>query len=183
MRLRHSVKIAAALGAVAIGAGFLAQGSANAATVGKEVTTVSFKLHAETATPGPSAARTASPIIRAGVSADVPATTITCTLTIDNPHHSTHVPGTANVVSGVSCGAPVSSIELTIYLFDFTHGRGEEDEFSNVGAASLSGNVAIDPCESGDYEGLAETTVTWPPGYTPSPQTWDEESPVVPISC
>jgi hypothetical protein len=117
------------------------------------------------------------------MSTNIPAATITCTLNIDNPHHSTHVPGTANVEANVSCTAPVYSIELTIYLFDLTHGRGEEDEFTNAGVASLSGNVAIDPCESGEYEGLAETTVTWPPGYTPSPQTWDVESPDVAISC
>lgn len=182
-KLRDGVKIATALGAIAMVAGFLAPGSAAAATAGKEATSASFTLQAETATPGPSASRNAAPSIRPGTGALSPDASTTCTLSIDNPHHSTHVPGTANVETHVSCTAPVSSIDLVIYLFDLTRGRAEEDEFYNAGEASLDGNVAIDPCISGDYEGLAETTVTWPPGFTPSPQTWDVESPIVAVPC
>jgi len=87
MRLRYMLRIAAALGAIALaGTTFLTSGVANAATSAK-APVASFKFR-EVATADPGASRNASK----NSVADVAAATITCTLVVNNPHNSTHVP-------------------------------------------------------------------------------------------
>lgn len=47
--------------------------------------------------------------------------TISCTTTVDNPHNSSHVPETVNVVARMTCTAPVPEIRLKVALY---HNRG-----------------------------------------------------------
>lgn len=39
-----------------------------------------------------------------------------CKLSVDNPHPSTHVPGTVNVVAAIKCNGAVSALALTVVL-------------------------------------------------------------------
>lgn len=107
---------------------------------------------------------------------------IVCTLSIDYPHESSHVPGTANVESNWSCTAPVASLSMNVGLifdhFDLT----AEGSFSNAGLASLQGNAASD-CFPGEYNGTSNGSVVFPPGYEPSPQSSAVESPDTFLTC
>jgi hypothetical protein len=92
--------------------------------------------------------------------------TITCALTIDYPHASSHVPETANVVAHWRCTAPVSSLSMDVQLYYgvFEVGTGHS---SNCCSSSLNGNAAAN-CLTGTYYGYVQGTVVFPPGYTPS---------------
>ena len=87
--------------AVTIAAGLFAQGIENASTGIKEAPIVSFKILTGETIPDPLASSTAVP--NSGKAAN-PTVTITCTLTIDNPHHSGHVPGRHAAVSSPPAG-------------------------------------------------------------------------------
>lgn len=107
--------------------------------------------------------------------------TITCNLTIDNPHNSTHVPETVNVVSHVTCDNVVSSISITTKLFR----AGIQVASSNSFGAevfTLNGNAAVN-CANGPYGGTADATVVFPPGYTPPSESGHVASSVVNITC
>lgn len=109
-----------------------------------------------------------------------PASAITCELSIDNPHPSSHVPETVNVVATWNCTAPVPSLEVWVYLFygELLVGTGHS---ANSGNATLKGNAAAD-CVNGFYSGFASGEVTFPPGY--SPPTWDTEvQQVAEVTC
>ena len=110
-----------------------------------------------------------------------PQATITCNLTIDNPHKSTHVPETVNVVSNVTCDNVVSSISITTKLFR----AGIQVASSNSFGAEvfmLNGNAAVN-CVNGEYGGTADATVVFPPGYSPPSESGHVASPVVNITC
>jgi hypothetical protein len=106
--------------------------------------------------------------------------TITCTLSIDNPHKSTHVPTTVNVVAHWVCTAPVSSLSMTVRLFRGSTQVGQGSS-SNSGQATLNGNAAAN-CVNGSYHGTATGTVVFPPGYTPSSSTLNVTSNTVSIT-
>jgi hypothetical protein len=91
---------------------------------------------------------------------------ITCALTIDNPHKSTHVPSTVNVVAHWICDYPVASLSMNVQLF-FGVLQVGSGHSANVGQASLNGNAASNGCVTGTYYGYVQGTVTFPPGYTP----------------
>ena len=113
--------------------------------------------------------------------ADVAQQTITCTLSIDNPHKSTHVPTTVNVVAHWACTAPVASLSLSVKLYRGVVQVGSGNS-SNAGQAALNGNAAAN-CVNGQYLGTATGTVVFPPGYTPQSSTRSVQSPVVSITC
>jgi hypothetical protein len=129
--------------------------------------------------PNPTASRTASP----SVSGPKQIIVITCELSIDNPHNSTHVPGVINVEAHVSCTAPVTSIDLEVLLVG-SDGTADLKPFGGVATASLEGNAVV-PCnpDGATYEGVAQATVTWPPGFEPSSDTWPVDSPEVSLAC
>ena len=47
---------------------------------------------------------------------------------------------------------------------------------------SLNGNAAVS-CLNASYGGVADVTVVFPPGYTPTSASTTVGSPVVPITC
>lgn len=107
--------------------------------------------------------------------------TITCTLSIANPHQSGHVPGTVNVVATWSCTSAVSSLSMTVTLFR-NGSQVAQGSFANAGKASLKGNAAT-PCVSGSYYGTAQGTVVFPPNYEPPSSTLFVQSATVSITC
>jgi hypothetical protein len=92
---------------------------------------------------------------------------ITCSLTIDYPHESSHVPATVNVVAHWSCTSAVASLSMSVQLFyaGLQIGSGRA---SNTGQASLNGNAAATGCISGYYSGAVVGSVVFPPGYSGS---------------
>ncbi len=117
----------------------------------------------------------------AGGSGANPLNTITCTGTIDNPHKSTHVPGTINVEDSIRCTAPVT--QLSIQTGEYRNGFlvGSVPTHNN-GQSVLAGAYAI-PCVSGVYIGAAAMNVIFPPGYFPPFGGFIVESPPIPIKC
>ena len=103
-----------------------------------------------------------------------PADTITCNLTIDYPHESSHDPETANVVAHWNCTSAVASLEMDVQLYYgvIEVGTGHSE---NTLKNSLNGNAAAS-CSTGTYYGYVQGTVVFPPGYTPSPQYKTNES-------
>jgi hypothetical protein len=104
-----------------------------------------------------------------------------CKLSVDNPHLSTHAPGTVNVVAAITCNGAVSALALTVGLAR----DGLElnrSSFTNAHGPILKGNVAA-PCVSGTYQGAAEGTVTFPPGSIPQTSNVQASSVQVRIDC
>jgi pectate lyase len=150
----------------------LATGPANADT-----TTVTLGSSAPTA-----ASATSSVIGSTGGSGTNPLNVITCTGQIDNPHKSTHFPGTINVEDSIRCTAPVA--QLSIETGEYRNGiLVPNPKFtSNTGQSVLAGAFAT-PCVTGVYIGAAAMNVIFPPGYFPPFGGFIVESPPVPIKC
>ena len=91
---------------------------------------------------------------------------ITCTISIDNPHKSTHVPTTVNVVSHWNCDAIVQKLTLDTKLYRGVQqvGSGHSE---GTGTFVLNGNAAAS-CVNGQYLGEATGTSRIPPGLQPA---------------
>jgi hypothetical protein len=110
-----------------------------------------------------------------------PNATITCKVQIQNPHNSSHVRGTVNVVTTVKCTARVADIKLNVQLYH--NGRQVAARgFNRAGVSSLQGNAAH-ACASGSYQGRAQVTVAFPPGYKPPVERASVASRTVNIHC
>jgi hypothetical protein len=90
---------------------------------------------------------------------------IVCTINVQFPHKSSHVPGTVNEVATVTCTSPVSELALNVGMY-FNGVLKVSLPFDNAGSAFIQGNVAT-PCVSGTYVGTADAAVLFPPGYEP----------------
>jgi hypothetical protein len=127
---------------------------------------------AATQTPQPSGAAAAA------------AAPITCYFKVDNPHKSTHVSTNVNVQAHTDCTGPVSSITLTVYLYTYPAGRlvgvNGPKTASNTSSYRLNAAAA---CVMGQYYGYATTTVYFPPGYAPSPQSAQAYSSIILVNC
>jgi hypothetical protein len=120
---------------------------------------------------GPAASGAASP-------AD---SVIVCTLQIQNPHKSTHVPGTVNIVATYSCSATVVELDIEITLY--RNGLYVSDGSDSVEVTSAMQANAATGCVSGTYQGVAIGHVQFPAGYEPNTQAGDVVSNSVYISC
>jgi hypothetical protein len=111
-----------------------------------------------------------------------PQTTITCTLAVQYPHNSTHVPENVNVVATIACTAPVSELGITVGLY-FNGALVASGTNTNAGSPAIQGNAAT-PCVSGTYTGGAVGAVIFPPGYVPPEGSMGEVySPSIAITC
>jgi hypothetical protein len=168
MRRMLRLRLAALVVVPGLTLGLLA-GLSNAASAA-QVTQLSVPAtHGTAATQGPA---------REAVSQQ---STITCTLSIADPHQSGHVPGMVNVVATWSCTSPVSSLSMTVTLYR-NGSQVAQGSFANAGKASLKGNAAA-PCVSGSYYGTAGGTVVFPPNYEPPSSTLFVQSATVSITC
>jgi hypothetical protein len=130
---------------------------------------------------------TATYMPSAGGASSAAGAVITCGLNVQNPHVSTHVPETINVVARITCDAPVSRLHLTTYLYEGAEGTPYESivaQGSNttLGSASVQANAAT-ACKKGTYHGEANGTVAFPPGYTPEMSTLGANGAQVSLSC
>jgi len=110
------------------------------------------------------------------------ADTIVCTPTVQNPHKSTHVPGTVNVVVTLSCTQPVPGINIraALYLNGLLVKDSGQKTVNN--SAFAQHNAAV-PCQSGTYQGWMSYGVLFPPGYVPPTGASSGFGNVVSITC
>ena len=124
----------------------------------------------------------ASPAAEEGArSAAALAPVITCEIQAQNPHNSTHVPGTVNVVGTTRCDHPVASILMRIVLYK--NGTPVASGISGrVVGASAQVNAAT-PCSPGVYTGLVAFWIVFPPLYFPPSGVGLVRSSSVSITC
>jgi hypothetical protein len=172
MRFRLRVAVTALLGVL----GVITLGSATASAAGPTLAPVMTATTLYNATVSSSAG---------GSTASVPAAiTIVCSISVQNPHPSSHVGGTVNVIARTQCTAPVASLEMIMALARngvIVTPPGTKTN-ANAGVASLQNNIAV-PCHSGTYQGAAEAGIVFPPGFVPQTGIIANVSALVPITC
>jgi hypothetical protein len=95
---------------------------------------------------------------------------ISCTLQVNDPHKSGHVPGTINVTATIQCSQAVTALYIAVRLY-YISSNGNEYEVasgsnSNSGKSFIQGNAATS-CFNGTFAADANGTITSPPGYSP----------------
>jgi hypothetical protein len=91
---------------------------------------------------------------------------IVCNAKVQQPHKSSHVPGTINVVATIACTHTVPSLAVGVGLYR----NGRLVKLSRVRAfrnTRIGANNAAVPCSSGSYRGAANFAVVFPPGFNP----------------
>lgn len=95
---------------------------------------------------------------------------LTCTLTVNDPHGSTHVSGTINVTATTSCPLPMTSIYLDVELMRVS--PSAKTYFAKPGVTAPAGYATWTQNEStscsqgpGTFRGWATTSIVPPPGY------------------
>jgi hypothetical protein len=85
---------------------------------------------------------------------------------VQQPHKSTHVPGTINVVAVVACTSRVPSLAVRVALYrNFRLVKmSATRSFRNT---RLGANNAAVACRNGRYRGVAVFAVVFPAGFTP----------------
>lgn len=77
---------------------------------------------------------------------------VVCEKKVNNPHESTHVPGTVNIVVSLVCSAVVYNVRLRISLY-FNGKEVATTSYRTFGdTAGASTNLAV-PCRTGVYQG------------------------------
>ena len=110
-----------------------------------------------------------------------PADIITCTVTVQNPHNSSHVKGTVNTIATIACTGAMSELAQYVGLY-FNNVLVGESYNSNSGVASLTGNFAT-PCKSGTWMGASSYLQVPPAGYYPPYTKGEAVSNIVKITC
>ncbi|MCW2916675.1 MAG: hypothetical protein JWN52_4743 [Actinomycetia bacterium] len=106
---------------------------------------------------------------------------ISCTLTISNPHNSLHRPKNINVIAPVSCSSTVAHIKLTVRLY--RNGKKVKAKRFNKSSTKFLKGTASMGCKNGNYQGVADVRVTFPPRYLPAVTTGHLVSKTLKISC
>lgn len=89
---------------------------------------------------------------------------INCVISTQNPHESSHLLGTVNVVGSVSCNLPVAGIGLTVALYD--SGVLVSTSSGGTGPTTYySLNASTSTCVPGIYQGMTTANIVPPPGY------------------
>ncbi|TDE98951.1 hypothetical protein EXU48_01785 [Occultella glacieicola] len=93
---------------------------------------------------------------------------ITCHLSVNDPHNSSHVGGTINVAVKVNCTAAVPSISIRAQLRDLTNGRSATSVWTSGWNTNYHANTAALICKAGTYQGAGYASVIFPVGFNPS---------------
>ena len=96
---------------------------------------------------------------------------ITCEREVQHPHHSSHVPGTINVVATIECSSAVPELDLKVtlqrqqcfYFICWWDNVGPTGGEPRYGARTTRANSAID-CQTGSYRGYSQDKIVWPDG-------------------
>jgi hypothetical protein len=107
---------------------------------------------------------------------------IVCNPNVQNPHNSTHVNGTVNVVVTIGCTNVVPEITIRAALYRnglLVADSGLRSVFGNNFAQT---NAAV-PCQDATYQGWMYYGVNFPPGYVPPFGSSSGFGNSVPIVC
>ncbi|HZM75107.1 MAG TPA: hypothetical protein VFC19_05235 [Candidatus Limnocylindrales bacterium] len=105
-----------------------------------------------------------------------------CTGNVQNPHKSTHVPGTVNVVVTLTCTSTVPQINIRAALY--RNGLLVKDSGQKtVNNSSFAQHNAAVPCVNGTYRGWMSFGVLFPPGYVPQTGAGSAFGNSVSITC
>lgn len=96
----------------------------------------------------------------------ITAATIVCTLNVQNPHNSSHVGGTVNVVVVLTCTSAVPYISIRAALYR-NGGLVKDSGAKSVYNSRTAQNNAAVACSDANYRGWGSFAVTFPPGYAP----------------
>lgn len=107
---------------------------------------------------------------------------IVCTPQVQNPHNSSHVNGTVNIVVTLKCTSAVPQINIRAALY-FDGRLVKQSGQRTVRNSSSAKNNAAVPCRSGTYQGWMSFGVLFPPGYVPPTGASSGFGRAVPISC
>lgn len=129
-----------------------------------------------------SATRATSPF---GPDATGPGGVITCTMNVQYPHKSTHVPGTINIEVIATCvGGDPNELSVTASLYQPPPLKTIVGKTSTVyERPTASSNAANTGCYSGTYQGHGAINVIFPAGYEPNPQQGSENGKAIKITC
>jgi hypothetical protein len=111
-----------------------------------------------------------------------PATTITCTPNVQNPHNSSHVNGTVNVVVTLTCTSVVPQINIRAALY-FNGNLVKDSGQKTVNNSNVARNNAAVPCKNGTYQGWMSYGVLFPPGFVPQTGASSGFGNAVSITC
>jgi hypothetical protein len=143
--------IGAAASASAAGSAGPTTGNAAPAAIGANSATTPGRVLASTSAP-------AGQVTTAAV--------IVCTPNVQNPHNSSHVNGTVNVVVTLSCTSVVPQINIRAALY-FNGLLVRDSGQRTVNNSNFAQNNAAVPCRNGTYQGWMSYGVLFPPGYVP----------------
>jgi hypothetical protein len=169
MRLRFRIALTTLFAVV----GVLTVGPATASASGPALAPVmtAAATYSATVTSSPGGSAASGPF----------AIVIVCSISVQNPHPSSHVGGTVNVIARTQCSAPVASLEMVMALARNGVIVGQATN-ANGGSSSLQNNVAV-RCVSGTYQGAAEAGIVFPAGFVPPTGIIANVSALVPIKC
>ena len=127
-----------------------------------------------------------SPASRVG-----PASTssITCKLVIPYAHNSSTVPENVNVHGSDTCSAPMVKLTISLTLYKQACDPSCHDyPYGVTGSQTSTGKnyvstTSAGPCTSGNYYGAGTVVETFPPGYSPNPQTVPGLGVTQPVKC
>jgi hypothetical protein len=101
---------------------------------------------------------------------------------VQNPHNSSHVNGTVNVVVTLTCTSAVPQINIRAALY-FNGNLVKDSGQRTVNNSSSAQNNAAVPCRNGTYQGWMSYGVLFPPGFVPPTGASSGFGNVVPITC
>lgn len=107
---------------------------------------------------------------------------ITCVLNVQNPHNSSHVRGSVNVVVTMTCTSPVDAISVRAALYRNGVLVKDSGTSTSTGVTFKQNNAAVS-CVNGSYTGWGADNVQFPPGYTPSSGSGTAVRNTVSITC
>jgi hypothetical protein len=88
---------------------------------------------------------------------------ILCGLKLFYPHASTNFPGQVDVKARIDCSSPVPTLTMSLGLYYFGLQK-DLQHFATLWDSSLAGRAMAD-CVSGDYQGIMDFMIEYPPGY------------------
>lgn len=107
-----------------------------------------------------------------------------CNINVNWPHGSTHVTGTINATSTISCSTVMPNLRMQNYLVRTDGALWSKPLISYLNVTYLPTNASTG-CSAGPANFMNHTyyNITFPPGYTPQNYEGWHDSPWVGVAC
>ncbi len=107
---------------------------------------------------------------------------IDCSLNVQNPHNSSHVRGTVNVVVVATCTSTVDYISLNAALYQNNNLVNQSGSTTSYNVSSKQSNAAVS-CSDATYQGWGSYYIKFPSGYLPDSISDSKFGNAVSITC